>query len=84
MCGSNAWLAMLDRLVADGEFCEVVADHVWLDLDLHHQLIFSKCPLSRHRDPHTACCAASKLTEEPLLQATARLESNLILYRHSC
>lgn len=34
MCGSNARLAVLDRLVADGELCKVVANHVVLDLHL--------------------------------------------------
>ena len=34
MCGTNARLAMLHRLVADGKLCQIVADHIWLDLDL--------------------------------------------------
>ncbi len=32
--GSNAGLAVLDGLVADGELCKVVANHVVLDLHL--------------------------------------------------
>lgn len=35
MCGTNARLAVLDGLVADGELSKVVANHVRLDLNLH-------------------------------------------------
>ena len=34
MCGSNAGLAVLDWLVADGKLCKVVPNHVILDLHL--------------------------------------------------
>ena len=35
VCGTNARLAVLDGLVANGELSKVVADHVRLDLNLH-------------------------------------------------
>ena len=35
MCGTDARLAVLDGLVANGELSKVVANHVRLDLNLH-------------------------------------------------
>ena len=35
VCGTNARLAVLDGLVANGELSKVVANHVRLDLNLH-------------------------------------------------
>merc|ERR1719193_1796200 len=35
---SNSWPSVLHRLVGDGEFAQVVANHLWLDFNLGENL----------------------------------------------
>lgn len=40
VCCTNAGLSMLDRLVGNGELCQVMSHHVWLDFYLYEQRCF--------------------------------------------